>query len=241
MPCGLGRSSRGRRRPRLIRPMGEDRFFQLPVSIAARSDLSPAAKLTYAVVSSYARMESGAHPAQATIGHALSFGERHVRNALKALISAGLVEAQQRGSFRSNAYRLTTTESNSGRNDHSGRNESSSWNDRASTRRNDHSGHAGTDVPPNKGREQINRASSGVTTPEAERLEWLGRTLGAFCNRLGPPEGAMLQKIAAGVQGASEDDIEAALQAMFDADAPTRMRSWAFMVKALPEEVEKLR
>jgi len=87
---------------------------------------------------------------------------------------------------------------------------------------------------------EAHAASAGAMCEE-ERLEWLGRTLGACCERLGTPERTILQKIAAAVRDVSEDDIETALQRLFDADAPDRMRSWAFMVKALPEEVEKLR
>jgi len=222
--------------------MGEERFFQLPVVIAARADLSPAAKLVYAALASYARMKDGAYPAQATIGKAIAFGERHVRNGLKELETVGLLESQRRGAFQSNSYKLQISETNPARNNSSCGNDSSSGHSSSDNGGNSSSAHGGRRVPTNRCEELSNKASAADATPmvHLERLDWLARTLLSFSPDLGKPDAAILKRIEEAANGAPEDAIEVALHRLYDSGLHERMRSWALMVKVLPEEIGKL-
>lgn len=210
-------------------------------AVAARADLSLASKGIHAVLSSFARMESGAYPSQETIGAALAISGRHVRNGLRELESAGLLERRRRGVLQSNSYRLLTSESPDVRNDSSVRNNPSVRNNSSGIVRNISSDHCGTIVPPNRAEDSLNRASDSdaEAMTQSERLQWLRLTLEAFSPNLGKPDAEITKKIEAAAAGASEDAIEEALHRLFDSGLQDRMRSWGLMVKALPEELGK--
>jgi DNA-binding transcriptional ArsR family regulator len=218
-----------------------ERFYPMSQAVAARADLAPASKCIHAVLSAFARMESGAHPSQETIGAALAISARHVRNGLRQLEKAGLIERQRRGVLQSNSYRLLAAESSAVRNDCSVRNISSVRNDSSAAVRNDCSDHYGTIVPTNRAKNRLIEASASDAEPmiRQERLQWLRETLGNFNPDLGQPDAAITEKIEAAAGGASEDAIEAALHRLFDAGLQDRMRSWGLMVKALPDELAK--
>jgi len=209
-----------------------ERFFPMLESVARRPDLSQCAKGVHAVLMAHSQMGGGAFPSQVRIASSLCISERSVGRAIHELQAKGLITSTSRGKGNSNLYSLLPHDNMSGSTEKLS--DSTGQNVRTEARQNVRLIEA---LPI----EKEASACSERAMNEEERLEWLGRTLGAFCERLGPPEGAMLQKIAAAVRGVPEDDIVAALQRLFDADAPDRMRSWAFMVKTLPEEVEKLR
>lgn len=205
------------------------RFFQMTESVAARTDLSPCAKLVHAALNSYEQMNGGAYPSQATIGKALGFSSRHVRNGLDELKVSGLVEAQRRGAFQSNLYKLT----DKGK-------DCSARNDSSSSARNNSSYHSGTIVPPNRSEDSLNISGNDCeASTHAERLQWLCQTLANFNPTLGTPDTKILHRIESAAHGASEAAIEDALQRLYASGLQDRMRSWALLVKVLPEELEK--
>jgi len=87
-------------------PMIERGFTQVPNMILQNSDLSIGAKVTYAVMLSYAWNDDYCFPGQAKLASDLGSGERSVRRYTKELEDAGYIKIKQRGLGKVNLYEL---------------------------------------------------------------------------------------------------------------------------------------
>jgi hypothetical protein len=84
-------------------------YTQVPNAILTHPELSPGAKLTYAMLLRYAWQEDRSFPGQERLARDVGAGERSIRTYLKELKTGGLVEIHQRGLGRSNLYVLDIT------------------------------------------------------------------------------------------------------------------------------------
>jgi biotin operon repressor len=84
-------------------------YTQVPNSILMHAELSPGAKLTYAMLLRYAWQEDRSFPGQERLAKDVGAGERSIRTYLKELKAGGFVEIHQRGLGRSNLYVLDIT------------------------------------------------------------------------------------------------------------------------------------
>ena len=87
-------------------PMIERGFTQVPNLILQNPDLSIGAKITYAVMLSYAWNDNHCFPGQATLANDLGSGERSVRRYIKELETSGFIKIKQRGLGKVNLYEL---------------------------------------------------------------------------------------------------------------------------------------
>ena len=76
----------------------------VPNFILESKDLSPGAKLTYAMLLKYARELDECFPGQERLANDMGNGERSVRRWIQELEKVGLVTVKQRGQGRSNLY-----------------------------------------------------------------------------------------------------------------------------------------
>jgi len=76
----------------------------VPNFILESKEISPGAKLTYAMLLQYARERSECFPGQDTLAKHMGNCERSVRRWLKELEEAGLISRKKRGQGRSNMY-----------------------------------------------------------------------------------------------------------------------------------------
>lgn len=95
------------------REQPEQPFVQIPLDVL-EADISAGAFRLYAYLISYARQFGACWPSQATLAVKLRVSERTIRNWLKELEQAGLIEIEQRfsergGGQQSNLYRLKRT------------------------------------------------------------------------------------------------------------------------------------
>ena len=81
-------------------------FIQLPIAVLKHPDLSPAAKITYGILLSYAWQEDFCWPAQDRLAQDMSCSVRQVRRHLQELKEARAIKIDQRGLNRPNIYAL---------------------------------------------------------------------------------------------------------------------------------------
>lgn len=81
-------------------------FTQIPNTILRDVDLSGGARLTYAILCSFAWDTDEVWPGQTKLGSLVGVGDRQIRNYLTELEAADLLEIQRRGAMRSNLYVL---------------------------------------------------------------------------------------------------------------------------------------
>lgn len=72
-------------------------------------DLTPGAKLAYAMLLRYAWHNDFSFPGQVKLAEDMGVGERSVRTYLKELEAAKFLEIQQRGLGKTNIYKLFVT------------------------------------------------------------------------------------------------------------------------------------
>jgi DNA-binding transcriptional ArsR family regulator len=87
-------------------PVTRHGFTQVPNFILTEPKLSVGAKLTYAMLLSYAWHKDACFPGQEALAKDIGAGERSVRNYLNELEEAGYLEVTQRGLGKTNLYRL---------------------------------------------------------------------------------------------------------------------------------------
>ena len=90
-------------------PVTRHGFTQVPNFILTKKDLSVGAKLAYAMLLKYTWHNDACFPGQVKLAEDMGAGERSVRDYLKELEAAGLLEITQRGLGRTNLYRLYVT------------------------------------------------------------------------------------------------------------------------------------
>jgi hypothetical protein len=90
-------------------PVTRHGFTQVPNFILTKSDISVGAKLSYAMLLSYAWNNNLCFPGQTKLASDMGSGERSVRRYLEELEKAGLLEIIQRGLGKTNIYRLFLT------------------------------------------------------------------------------------------------------------------------------------
>ncbi|WP_309723164.1 helix-turn-helix domain-containing protein, partial [Armatimonas sp.] len=81
-------------------------FTQVPNAILRTAKLSPAAKLTYAMLLSYAWQNDFCFPGQERLASDIGVTDRSVRTYLKELETKGLLSIKQQGQGRPNVYHL---------------------------------------------------------------------------------------------------------------------------------------
>src|SRR6202021_1989552 len=84
-------------------------FTQVPNFILTNPGISVGAKLAYAMLLKYAWGDDACFPGQVKLAQDMGAGERSVRDYLKELEAAQLLEIQQRGLGKTNLYRLHLT------------------------------------------------------------------------------------------------------------------------------------
>lgn len=87
-------------------PVTQHGFTQVPNFILKEPSLSIGAKMTYAMLLSYAWAKDACFPGQEALAKDIGAGERSVRNYLNELEAAGYLEVTQRGLGKTNLYRL---------------------------------------------------------------------------------------------------------------------------------------
>ena len=81
-------------------------FTQVPNAILKSQKLTPAAKLTYAMLLSYAWQNDFCFPGQERLARDIGVSDRSVRTYLKELEETGLLAIKQQGQGRPNKYYL---------------------------------------------------------------------------------------------------------------------------------------
>lgn len=81
-------------------------FTQVPNAILRSSSLTPAAKMTYAMLLSYAWQNDYCFPGQERLAKDIGVSDRSVRTYLKELEEKGLLTIKQQGQGRPNLYTL---------------------------------------------------------------------------------------------------------------------------------------
>ena len=81
-------------------------FTQVPNAILRSAKLTPAAKLTYAMLLSYAWQNDFCFPGQERLASDIGVTDRSVRTYLKELETKGLLSIKQQGQGRPNLYYL---------------------------------------------------------------------------------------------------------------------------------------
>lgn len=84
-------------------------YTQVPNAILEHPELTPGAKLTYAMLLRYAWQKDRCFPGQGHLAKDVGAGERSIRTYLKELESGGFLEIHQRGLGKSNLYVLDIT------------------------------------------------------------------------------------------------------------------------------------
>ena len=87
-------------------PVTRHGFTQVPNFILTEPNLTVGAKLTYAMLLSYAWHNDACFPGQQKLATDMGSGERSIRNYLNELETAGYLEVTQRGLGKTNLYRL---------------------------------------------------------------------------------------------------------------------------------------
>lgn len=81
-------------------------FTQVPNAILRSPDLTPAAKMTYAMLLSYAWQNDYCFPGQERLAGDIGVSDRSVRTYLKELEEKGLLSIRQQGQGKPNLYTL---------------------------------------------------------------------------------------------------------------------------------------
>ena len=81
-------------------------FTQVPNAILRSSKLTPGAKMTYAMLLSYAWQNDYCFPGQARLAGDIGVTDRSVRTYLKELETKGLLRIKQQGLNKPNMYYL---------------------------------------------------------------------------------------------------------------------------------------
>ena len=81
-------------------------FTQVPNAILRSAMLTPAAKMTYAMLLSYAWDNDFCFPGQERLAADIGVSDRSVRSYLKELETKGLLSIKQQGQGRTNLYYL---------------------------------------------------------------------------------------------------------------------------------------
>lgn len=81
-------------------------FTQVPNAILRSPDLTPAAKMTYAMLLSYAWQNDYCFPGQERLANNIGVSDRSVRTYLKELEEKGLLTIRQQGQGKPNLYTL---------------------------------------------------------------------------------------------------------------------------------------
>lgn len=81
-------------------------FTQVPNAILKSKQITPAAKLTYAMLLSYAWQNDYCFPGQTRLASDIGVTDRSVRTYLKELEEKGLLTIKQQGQGRPNMYYL---------------------------------------------------------------------------------------------------------------------------------------
>lgn len=99
---------------RNIEIVGADRatqlgFTQVPNFVLISKDISPGAKLAYAMLLRYAWHQDFSFPGQVKLAEDMGVGERSVRTYLQELEKFRFLEIVQRGQGKTNIYKLHVT------------------------------------------------------------------------------------------------------------------------------------
>jgi len=91
-------------------------FTQIPNVILRNASLSAGARLTYAMLASFAWDKDECFAGQKKLGELVGVGDRMIRNYLDELVTGGLLEVQRQGLRKPNRYLLfgSTQEGNCG-------------------------------------------------------------------------------------------------------------------------------
>ncbi len=81
-------------------------FTQVPNAILRSAEITPAAKITYAMLLSYAWQNNFCFPGQERLAADIGVSDRSVRTYLKELETLGLLKIKQQGQGRPNLYFL---------------------------------------------------------------------------------------------------------------------------------------
>lgn len=84
-------------------------FTQVPNFVLISKDISPGAKLAYAMLLRYAWHNDYSFPGQVKLAEDMGVGERSVRTYLNELEEAKFLEIVQRGQGKTNIYKLHVT------------------------------------------------------------------------------------------------------------------------------------
>lgn len=90
-------------------PVSAAGFTQVPNHILKSKDLSVGAKLTYAMLLSYAWHNEYCFPGQDTLAEDIGVSRRSVVSFIKELQSFGLIDVKRSGFNRPNIYTLNVT------------------------------------------------------------------------------------------------------------------------------------
>jgi|SRR6266568_7820622 DNA-binding MarR family transcriptional regulator len=81
-------------------------FVQLPNFILTDKKLSANAKLSYALLLSYAWQKDSCFPGQQRMADDLGLSERHLRRAIKELEDSNYISVERRGLNKTNVYTI---------------------------------------------------------------------------------------------------------------------------------------
>lgn len=87
-------------------PVAREGFTQVPNFVLKANDLSAGAKLTYAMLLSYAWHNNFCYPGQEKLAEDMGAGERSVRRYLNELQKKGYMSVKRRGLGKTNVYIL---------------------------------------------------------------------------------------------------------------------------------------
>lgn len=85
-------------------------FVQLPKFILTDKKLSAYAKLSYALLLSYAWQKDSCFPGQQRMAEDLGVSERHLRRAIKELEDSNYISIERRGLNKTNVYTVLSIE-----------------------------------------------------------------------------------------------------------------------------------
>jgi len=91
--------------------MSTEKFYKLPVELAARTDLTPASKLVWAVLGDRVGDNGVCWPGVRSLAGDVGQDASSVLRGIQKLETAGLLQVERQGNGRRNYYRLTASES----------------------------------------------------------------------------------------------------------------------------------
>src|SRR5689334_9042579 len=90
-------------------PVAQQGFTQVPNFIMKNPNISPGAKVTYAMFLSYAWHNDSCFPGQDRMAKDMGMSAPRVNEFIKALEAAGLIEITRRGQGKTNLYKIKFT------------------------------------------------------------------------------------------------------------------------------------